>query len=63
LQNGAASSVLKKLNLSIVESGVCAEQVGQNIQADQICAAGREANNNACFVSINVGAGFYTFSL
>jgi hypothetical protein len=64
-QNGAASSVLKKLNLRVVETSVCAEQVGQNIQADQLCAAGTQANNNACFVSskVTTGAGFYNYSL
>jgi hypothetical protein len=56
--------VLKKIDLSIVENGDCTEQVGQDIQADQICAAGRNASN-ACFVSIKVmtAAGFYTFTL
>jgi hypothetical protein len=54
-QNGAASYILQKVNLTIVNFTECERQLGQTLQASQICAAGTE-ERNACFVSIH----FYT---
>lgn len=52
-QNGAVSDTLEKVDLIIVISGNCNNQLGQVIQYDQICASSMEANN-ACFVSVEL---------